>query len=280
MCDYEYVKGAKKGTVCGVKSRDGKEKCSKHRKGEEKGVEKGVEKKVVKEVIKKEVMKFPMEIVGMIMRYVGEVKGSIDEKLKWERETGIKLERGRVEVNEEVMKRREMCETWEKKGGIMISLTVKCEKCKRSKRLMVECPEYNKRMDVIRMEGEEEYEREYKLMAWTGLGWGPKREEGDDANEWKKRRPAKEKRKMNSIKKGKNKGKGQSEIEIEIDERFSSPIGWVDPTEVPLGKIINHYQTVLDDDDDPVWRLMKGLSEEVLKKKLGDPGKGDTRIRK
>ncbi|KAI9342180.1 hypothetical protein DFJ73DRAFT_762196 [Zopfochytrium polystomum] len=77
------------------------------------------------------------------------------------------------------------------------------------------------------------------------------------------------KEKMNSIKKGKNKGQS----EIEIDERFSSPIGWVDPTEVPLGKIINHYQTVLDDDDDPVWRLMKGLSEEVLKKKLGDPGK-------
>ncbi|KAI9322929.1 hypothetical protein DFJ73DRAFT_768954 [Zopfochytrium polystomum] len=255
-------------------------------KGEEKKVVKVKEKKVVKKEEKKEVMKFPMEIVGMIMRYVGEVKGSIDEKLKWERETGIKLERGRVEVNEEVMKRREMCETWGKKGGIMISLTVKCEKCKRSKRLMVECPEYNKRMDVIRMEGEEEYEREYKLMAWTGLGWGPKREEGDEANEWKKRekiewkekahsaaassvRPAKEKRKMNSIKKGKNKGQS----EIEIDERFSSPIGWVDPTEVPLGKIINHYQTVLDDDDDPVWRLMKGLSEEVLKKKLGDPGK-------
>ncbi|KAI9324722.1 hypothetical protein DFJ73DRAFT_768071 [Zopfochytrium polystomum] len=302
MCDYEYVKGAKKGTLCGVKSRDGKEKCSKHRK-EGKGEEKKVVRVKEMMVVKKEekmVMKFPMEIVGMIMRYVGEVKGSIDEKLKWERETGIKLERGRVEVNEEVMKRREMCETWEKKGGIMISLTVKCEKCKRSKRLMVECPEYNKRMDVIRMEGEEEYEREYKLMAWTGLGWGPKREEGDEANEWKKRekieckrkpialqpavlpgkswrgkklnfRPAKEKRKMNSIKKGKNKGKGQSEIEI--DERFSSPIGWIDLTEVPLGKIINHYQTVLDDDDDPVWRLMKGLSEEVLKKKLGDPGK-------
>ncbi|KAI9330911.1 hypothetical protein DFJ73DRAFT_765219 [Zopfochytrium polystomum] len=186
MCDYECVKGAKKGTVCGVKSRDGMEKCSKHRK-EGKGEEKKV--KVMK-VIKKEmkvVMKFPMEIVGMIMRYVGEVKGSIDEKLKWERETGIKLERGRVEVNEEVKKNIRNGETWEKKGGIMISLTVKCEKCKRSKRWMVECREYSKRMDVIRMEGEEEYEREYKLMVWTGLGWGPKREEGEDEKEWRKR---------------------------------------------------------------------------------------------
>ncbi|KAI9361283.1 hypothetical protein DFJ73DRAFT_757173 [Zopfochytrium polystomum] len=197
MCDYKYMKGAKKGTVCGGKSRDGKEKCSKHRK-EGKGEEKGEEKKV--KVIKKEevVMKFPMEIVGMIMRYVGEVKGSIDEKLKWERETGIKLERGRVEVNEEVMKRRKMCETWGKKGGIMISLTVKCEKCKRSKRLMVECPEYNKRMDVIRMEGEEEYEREYKLMAWSGLGWGPKREDGDEEKEWKKREKREWKEKAHS----------------------------------------------------------------------------------
>ncbi|KAI9324536.1 hypothetical protein DFJ73DRAFT_768210 [Zopfochytrium polystomum] len=270
MCDYEYVKGAKKGTVCGVKSRDGKEKCSKHRKEG-----KGEEKKVVTEVIEEggeggdeERGEGGDEVSngdsGMIMRYVGEVKGSIDETLKWERETGIKTGKG--------------------KSG------VKCEKCKRSKRLMVECREYNKRMDVIRMEGEEEYEREYKLMAWSGLGWGPKREDGDEEKEWKKRtrkvlagekieflshlggehrEQRKEKRKMNSIKKGKNKGQS----EIEIDERFSSPIGWVDPMEVPLGKIINHFQTVLDDDDDPVWRLMKRLSEEVLKKKLGDPGK-------
>ncbi|KAI9334199.1 hypothetical protein DFJ73DRAFT_764175 [Zopfochytrium polystomum] len=74
----------------------------------------------------------------------------------------------------------------------------------------------------------------------------------------------------NEIENERGRGSGS---EIEIDERFSSPIGWIDLTEVPLGKIINHYQTVLDDDDDPVWRLMKGLSEEVLKKKLGDPGK-------
>ncbi|KAI9332326.1 hypothetical protein DFJ73DRAFT_764750 [Zopfochytrium polystomum] len=133
----------------------------KRRSEGEKREEKREEKMVVKEEKVVMVMKFPMEIVGMIMRYVGEVKGSIDEKLKWERGTGIKLERGRVEVKEEVKKNIRKVETWKKEGGIMISLTVKCEKCKRSKRWMVECPEYNKQMGVIRMEGEEDYEREY-----------------------------------------------------------------------------------------------------------------------
>ncbi|KAI9324164.1 hypothetical protein DFJ73DRAFT_918199 [Zopfochytrium polystomum] len=102
MRDNEFKRGAKKGTMCGMcgkKLRDGMKKCSKHGRKEGKREEKKEEKKE-----EKIVMKFPMEIVGMIMRYVGEVKWSIDEKLKWERETGIKLERGKVEVNEEVKK--------------------------------------------------------------------------------------------------------------------------------------------------------------------------------
>ncbi|KAI9323928.1 hypothetical protein DFJ73DRAFT_768786 [Zopfochytrium polystomum] len=82
MCDYEIVKGSKKGTMCGVKSRDGSIKCKRHRDKE------------------KELPRLPNEILYKIMEYVGEweVKGSIDEKLRLEKETGIKVKRGKVKV--------------------------------------------------------------------------------------------------------------------------------------------------------------------------------------
>ncbi|KAI9318899.1 hypothetical protein DFJ73DRAFT_769658 [Zopfochytrium polystomum] len=76
------MKGSKKGTMCGVKSRDGSIKCKRHRDKE------------------KELPRLPNEILYKIMEYVGEweVKGSIDEKLRLEKETGIKVKRGKVKV--------------------------------------------------------------------------------------------------------------------------------------------------------------------------------------
>ncbi|KAI9334224.1 hypothetical protein DFJ73DRAFT_764192 [Zopfochytrium polystomum] len=90
MCDYEFKKGACKEQVCGVKLRDGLEKCVKHReKKKEESMDMG---------------KLPMELKMMVMRHVRwkEVRGSKDEKQRLESDMGVKMEKGRVEETEKV----------------------------------------------------------------------------------------------------------------------------------------------------------------------------------
>ncbi|KAI9330910.1 hypothetical protein DFJ73DRAFT_765218 [Zopfochytrium polystomum] len=81
MCDYEIQKGARKGQVCGVKSREGK-KCAKHRD-------------------KKENVygRMPMEIVRIIMKYV-EVRDDAAKVINLEKQLGMELKRGKVEGKE------------------------------------------------------------------------------------------------------------------------------------------------------------------------------------
>ncbi|KAI9361274.1 hypothetical protein DFJ73DRAFT_757163 [Zopfochytrium polystomum] len=90
MCDYEFKKGIRKGQVCGVKSRDGLEKCGRHREKKKEG--------------KEEMGKLPMEIKMMVMSFVKwkDVRGSVEEKLRFEKETGLRMTRGKVEETEKV----------------------------------------------------------------------------------------------------------------------------------------------------------------------------------
>ncbi|KAI9322930.1 hypothetical protein DFJ73DRAFT_768955 [Zopfochytrium polystomum] len=288
MCDYEIQKGERKGQVCGVKSREGK-KCGKHR-----------DKKVYGTM--------PMEIVRMIMKYI-EVKDDAAKVIKLEKQLGMELKRGKVEGkeygggNEKCDGRKGMVLSEEKKSWrgkklnfvrTLVESTENSEREKRTRKKMnceymitkgkkkgqecgkKNCKKHEKGCDQILKTGKRKGQmcgRKGKENGKCGIHkkWGVQKKYSESDTESESDTDT-ESEIENESENESERGRG-SGSEIEIDERFSSPIGWIDPTEVPLGKIINHYQTVLDDDDDPVWRLMKGLSEEVLKKKLGDPGK-------
>ncbi|KAI9337421.1 hypothetical protein DFJ73DRAFT_763448 [Zopfochytrium polystomum] len=98
----------------------------------------------------------------MIFEYVGEVKmkGSIDEKLRVEREMGIRVERGRVKVSRAVEKMKREENEWEREGILTRQIVIK------------------KRIYLV-----EERRRVGEKSEWRYGMWRERR--GKDSGEWK-----------------------------------------------------------------------------------------------